>query len=222
MLFRSDLLDDSVIMTEYDFTLPTQRREMPTFTADDVVLLALPVYAGRVPNLLLPYLKSLCGNGAKAIAMVVYGNRAYDDALIELCALMQGNGFDLQAAGAFVARHAFTDQLGCGRPDAKDHALMHAFAQAIANKWRGKELSREDTLYSLEALKTDFDKPLHYYRPKDNAGNAIDMRKVKPITTEQCNGCGLCAKHLPLGSISLDNPNEVIGVCMSCFPCVRL
>ena len=59
--------ESSVSLLEHDFTLPEQREQVPTFTADDVVFLALPVYAGRVPNLILPYLNRLCGNGAKEI-----------------------------------------------------------------------------------------------------------------------------------------------------------
>ncbi len=212
---------DVLSVSEFDFTLPQNRVVLPAFTADDVVLLALPVYAGRVPNLLLPYLKNLCGSGAKAIAMVVYGNRAYDDALVELCQLMQMADFNVQAAGAFVARHAFTDLLAGNRPDAEDYDLMFRFAQAIADKCRGRELSREGEMYSLETLKADLGKPLHYYRPKDAAGNAIDMLRVKPITTAQCNGCGICAAHCPLGSISVDNPKEVVGKCMKCCSCVR-
>ena len=45
----------------------------------------MPVYAGRIPNLLLlKYLTSVKGNDALAVPIVLFGNRNYDDALIEL------------------------------------------------------------------------------------------------------------------------------------------
>ena len=66
-----------------DFTLPAVRKEPVSFTKEDLVIIGVPVYAGRVPNILLKYLDTISGNGALAVAVVVYGNRKFDDALIE-------------------------------------------------------------------------------------------------------------------------------------------
>ncbi|MBP3413470.1 MAG: 4Fe-4S ferredoxin, partial [Oscillospiraceae bacterium] len=49
----------------------------------DILLAVLPVYAGRVPQVALKRLSAMRGNGQKALAVVVYGNREYDDALLE-------------------------------------------------------------------------------------------------------------------------------------------
>ena len=67
---------------DVDFTLPGARKEPASFGGQDLVVAGIPVYAGRVPNLLLKYLRTLRGNGARAIAVAVYGNRHYDDALV--------------------------------------------------------------------------------------------------------------------------------------------
>jgi len=67
-----------------DFTLSGTREKVTSFSKDDIVIVGVPVYAGRVPNVLLKYLNSIKGKGALAVAVVVYGNRNYDDALIEL------------------------------------------------------------------------------------------------------------------------------------------
>ncbi|MBO7667286.1 MAG: ferredoxin, partial [Firmicutes bacterium] len=75
-----------------DISTPAGREKPPVFAADDIVVCALPVYAGRVPNVLLPYLRTIQGNGAKACAVVVYGNRAYDNALRELQGLLEEGG----------------------------------------------------------------------------------------------------------------------------------
>ena len=43
----------------FDFTLPEERKAPKRFEADDLVVFGTPVYAGRVPNVLLKYLLSL-------------------------------------------------------------------------------------------------------------------------------------------------------------------
>ena len=68
----------------FDFTLPQVRAEEKAFTEEDAVVFGVPVYAGRVPNVLLKYLDKVQGNGALAVPIVLFGNRNYDDALIEL------------------------------------------------------------------------------------------------------------------------------------------
>ena len=73
----------------YDFTLPAVRKTVKEYTADDIVVLGTPVIAGRVPNLLLKYLDTVVGNGAYGIPVVLYGNRNFDDALIELRNIME-------------------------------------------------------------------------------------------------------------------------------------
>lgn len=91
-----------------DFTLPIIREQKRRFTKDDIVVFGTPVYAGRVPNVLLNYIRSIEGNNAIAIPIVLFGNRNYDDALIELRNLLEEDGFNTIAAGAFVGEHAFS------------------------------------------------------------------------------------------------------------------
>ena len=81
------------------------------FFRKDIVIVGVPVYAGRVPNVLLKYLNTMSGNGALAIAVVLYGNRNYDDALLELKDILEANGFKVIAGGAFIGEHAFSKTL---------------------------------------------------------------------------------------------------------------
>ena len=67
-------------------------REPCSFTPEDTVLVAIPSYGGRVPATAARRLSHLCGNGAKAILVCVYGNRAYEDTLVELNDIVIGNG----------------------------------------------------------------------------------------------------------------------------------
>ena len=117
------------------FTLPRERQEPLTFDGDELVIVGVPVYAGRVPNVLLPFLtQMLAGNGALAVPVVLYGNRNYDDALMELRNILAAGGFACVAGAAFVGEHAFSRVLAAGRPDAEDRALMEGFGEALGRK----------------------------------------------------------------------------------------
>ncbi len=76
-----------------DFTLPDVREKIQTFDKEDLVVFGTPVYAGRVPNVLLKYIHTVQGGGALAVPVVLFGNRNYDDALAELQALLAEDGF---------------------------------------------------------------------------------------------------------------------------------
>ena len=56
---------------------------------DALILLAAPVYGGRVAPTALERLARLRGQGQAAVAVVVYGNRDYEDALLEIRAGVQ-------------------------------------------------------------------------------------------------------------------------------------
>ena len=100
---------------EDDFTLPAAREHAVVCVPDELALVGTPVYAGRVPNVLLPYLKEkLTGNGAPAVPIVLFGNRNYDDALIELRDLLEASGFRTIAGAAFVGAHSFSYALAAG------------------------------------------------------------------------------------------------------------
>ncbi len=197
-----------------DFTPPDARKQPAVFSADDLVILGVPVIAGRVPNLLLKYLDTLQGGGALGIPVVLFGNRSFDDALIELRDIMERHGFRTIAAGAFAGEHSFSDTLGKGRPDADDLAEVDAFAGQAAEKLRS---GRTDSPIALRG-----ETPVRpYYTPRDRNGNGIDIRKVKPKTSDACTKCGWCASACPLGSISPEDPSVVIGICMKCCKCVK-
>lgn len=94
----------------------------------DLLVVGMPVYAGRIPASAARYLGRLDGNGAPAIIVCVYGNRDYDDALVELQDIVTGRGFHVVSAGAFIAMHSIFPHIGSGRPDASDMEAISRFA----------------------------------------------------------------------------------------------
>ncbi len=203
-------------LERYDFTLPGAREAVPDFTAADVVVFGTPTYAGRVPNVLLKYLAVVQGNGAAAVPVVTFGNRAFDDSLIELRDILRGNGFLPFAAAAFACEHSFSTRLAAGRPDAEDLQLAERFAvQAAA---RVPSLTADIPVVAVPGRAPD---ERIYYQPRDRAGAPVDIRKVKPKTADNCDDCGLCALVCPMGSIDPQNVRNYLGICIKCGACIK-
>lgn len=204
---------------EYCFNLPAAREKELCFTPEDLVVLGVPVYAGRVPNLLLPYIRdSIHGGGALAVPVVLYGNRNFDDGLMELRNVACDNGFHVIAAGAFVGEHSFSTVLGAGRPDADDMALVDQLSRETAEKVKSL------TVHPAEPVLVDGCNPIRpYYTPRDRHGEPIrDFLKAKPVTNpNKCVQCGLCARLCPMGSIDPSDVSSVTGKCIKCCACVK-
>lgn len=121
----------------FDFTLPQTRKTPKAFGPGDLVVFGTPVYAGRVPNLLIKYVASVQGNGALAVPVVCYGNRHYDDALMELRNTLRDGGFHPVAGAAFSCQHAFSPSQNAGRPDISDLTIAAGFAYDVFQKVEG-------------------------------------------------------------------------------------
>lgn len=214
----------SLPFSEVDFTLPSGRMSPLVFGPEDIVVMGTPVYAGRVPNVLLKFLQTMQGAGAVGIPVVLYGNRNYDDALIELRDLMENAGIRTMAAAAFIGEHSFSKILAAGRPDKQDEAKMDEFAALAAGKIAEAHLLDQ-------AVPSDFPHPVFvegvpapyrgYYTPRDRHGNGIDIRKVKSLVNDKCTDCKTCADICPMGSISRDNVREYTGICIKCGACIK-
>ena len=201
-----------------DFSRPALRQETLRFFETDLVVFGTPVYAGRVPNVLLPFLQEkIVGGGALAVPVVLFGNRNYDDALMELRNILITDGLRPIAAGAFVGEHSFSRVLGQGRPNAEDTAQMDRFAARTAELVSGLESAPQNP------VAVGGQEPIRpYYTPRDRAGNPINILKVKPKTDlSRCGGCGLCAELCPMGSIDPADVSRVNGICIKCCACVK-
>lgn len=173
-----------------------------TFSEDDVVLIAVPSYAGRVPALAVERIRTMEGNNARAVLLCVYGNRAYEDTLIELSDVVETLHFRVVAAVAAIAEHSIVRHYGAGRPDADDKELLEVFAGKIERKL----LNGDFTPLSLPGNRP--------YKPLKNAA-------IVPMLQADCNACGWCAKQCPVQAIDLLHPDVVnADKCMGCMRCV--
>ena len=200
-----------------DFTLPQGRTEAPRFAADEIVVFGVPVYAGRVPNVLLKFLATVKAEGTPAVPVVLYGNRNYDDGLIELRNILEENGFRTFAAAAFIGEHSFSRVLAAGRPDDEDLRIADIFAAGALNKYR---ICEPDIPHPVTVKGNDPIRP--YYTPRDRAGVPVNILKVKPkVDPEKCIRCGHCAAVCPMGSIDPSDITQYTGICIKCGACEK-
>ena len=191
-------LSDEV--TAYDITneAPTDEVAIP---ADELLVIGVPVYAGRVPVMAVERLRRFKGDNTPAVVVAVYGNRHYDDAVLELHDIMTEQGFRTVAAGAFVARHSIFPKVGKGRPDAEDLSEIKRFAEK-----------------SAELVATGFGEiALPGNRPYKVPGGI----PIWPTASKKCTACGACARLCPTGAI---DPASSKGVdktkCIKCGRCI--
>ena len=195
-------LDGEIITV--DLTDSKQNFRMVHLTQEDAAVISVPSYGGRVPAVAVERLTKLNGQGARAVLVCVYGNRAYEDTLVELEDAAKQAGFRVIAAVAAVAEHSIVRQFAAGRPDARDAKQLSDFAQQIRAK-----LSVSDT--SEPAIPGS--------RPYKKAGGA----GMVPKPTKECTKCGVCAAECPVQAIDKENPKKVDEkACISCMRCTSI
>lgn len=198
-----------------DFTLPALRSRNYTFGADELVIVGSPTYAGKLPNKILPdFQTKLQGSRTPAVAVVTYGNRAYDNSLAELCAVLKKDGFGIAAAAAFASRHVFTDKLAQGRPNEKDMVEINSFALKITEK-----IQQAAKIELSVSVPGDSNAP--YYIPLGTNGEPVNFLKAKPrVEKTACDNCGLCARLCPMGIIDHADASNISGSCIKCCACI--
>lgn len=101
---------------------------------DELVIVGIPVFNGRIPKTASKRLSKMKGNGTKCIVILNYGNMYYGDALLELTEILKENGFDIVAAATTVSQNSLFEDIANGRPDEIDLEQINRFSEKIIEK----------------------------------------------------------------------------------------
>lgn len=191
------LLDGPVVWRDL---LDREQRKV-VLGAEDLLVLALPVYAGRIPAV-EGLLDGLKGENTPCVLLAAYGNRHYDEALAQMNAKLTGQGFRCVGAAAVITPHIFAPELGAGRPDEQDTAKLEELVRQVL---AALEPGRSRTV----SLPGD---------PEPEPKQAVPVPKYRDA--QRCLHCGACARICPTGAMDPDTLEWDTGRCISCMACV--
>jgi ferredoxin len=196
-----------------DITNPDSRKQHVLAAEDELLIVAVPVYVGRVPALLNQWLHAIKARKAPTVCLVVYGNRDYENALIELKDKMIQNGGIPIACAAYIGEHSFSGPdtpIALSRPDAEDLKHAEAFGRRINEML-------------LSATHMDLTSEIHV-PGKVPSQNPAPLLSVDFINiSHHCSGCGACAKACPAGAIDLKAYSITDKEkCILCCACIKI
>lgn len=197
----------------FDLTSPAMLTRGPHELWTDLAIIGMPVYGGRLPAAAVQRLRQYKGLDTPAVIVVVYGNREFDDALLELKDLAMEIGCRPVAAAAFIGEHSFSNQaelIAPGRPDAMDLRIAADFGRQVRDRLHGVA-----SLDQLPALHVPGSFPYREY-----PGNAA---KACPTTEDAlCQRCAVCASVCPTGAIQVNGSVATDpAACILCCACVK-
>jgi ferredoxin len=195
-----------------DVTKPNARKKQLQTSENDLLVVAVPVYIGRVPALLMEWLQTIKAQKTPVVCVVVYGNKVYDDALLELRDIMKKSGGVPIACAAYIGEHSFSSSetpIAEARPDESDLSHAELFGRKISKK-----------LLSVSSVDhiSDINIPGNYPYRGDSKLWSVDFIAI----SNECKQCGICAEGCPVGAIDSKNSNLIDKEkCITCCACIK-
>lgn len=195
-----------------DITKPDGRKQKLQTSENELLIVAVPVYMGRIPALLVEWLQGIKACNTPSVCIVVYGNRAYEDALLELKDILKKCGCIPMAGAAYIGEHSFSSSetpTAQGRPDKKDLNQAELFGRKI-----------EEKLLSVSSVQQFSDINIPGNCPY---GGITKLWSVDFIAvSNKCTQCGVCAERCPVGAIHSENSNLIDKErCITCCACIK-
>jgi ferredoxin len=176
-----------------------------TLKSDDIAVVVMPVFAGRIPKTARKRLSKIKGDNTPAIAVVNYGNAHVTDSLLELVDVLKENSFNVIASASTVSHHSIFDGVAVGRPDSSDMEKIDEFAKNCIEK-----------LESNESMKSEIPGNRPY----------VDYKQLPfEISCDEsaCAFCYDCVSICPEKAIPEDDPIETdLDICSRCTACISI
>lgn len=184
-----------------------------TFSSDELVVIGVPVYSGRVAAPAVKRLEQIRGSNTPVVLVVLYGNREYEDALLELKEIALKSSFIPVAGAAFIGEHSFSSsqaEIAAGRPDSVDLDSALSFGKSIMDK-----ITQAPDLTVFAGLQVPGNTPF-----KDGMG---PIPVTPEVDSEVCTSCGLCVESCPTGAITIDDEVIIdVDQCIFCCACIKI
>ncbi len=171
------------------------------FKEEDITVFGVPSFGGRVPNIALDRLKDIDGNNSLAVLIVTYGNRDYEDTLIELFDFLKERHFRIIALISFVCRHSIINEFARFRPNTKDLNELDYFSQKVIAKIRNNNFSEPSV-------------------PGKRPYKELKVAKLEILVNDNCNKCNYC-ETICLTNAIISYKNIDKNKCISCMRCVN-
>ncbi len=196
----------------YDITKPEERENKLKIIENELLIVAVPVYMGRVPALIYNYLSNIKATKAPTVCVVVYGNRTYGNALLELKNILTGKDCIPIAGGAFIGEHSFSStELPIAesrpKPDDLDYAIN--FGKKIKEK-----LLSVSSIDEINDIKIPGNYPY---------GGVTELWSIDFIAiSDKCSKKGICSEVCPTGAIDKEDTSIIDKEkCISCCACIK-
>lgn len=204
---------DQMKVIENNLTYPEHPDSLVDIEPGDLVILGGPVYAGRIAIDALQRIESIKFFNNPVVLVAVYGNRNFDDALIDLRETALKLGLKPIAAAAFIGEHSYSTRdfpIAKGRPDDEDKKLAKDFGMQIAAK-----IQAHDSIEAMGQLSVPGTFPLP---PRHEMGPS----HAETVPTK-CNECGACQTACPTGAVYYDKGYHTdASRCTICCACIKV